>query len=108
MGVDYDSVSGIGIEVTADVRAKFVAAGLFTEEEWEDGDERDCLAKLGLVTGTAGSCYDNEGFTYYLFVEGKTLGEIIANSAKFVAALKNWGVDVNPNDLEVIADMMVS
>ena len=107
MGVDYDCVSGIGIEVTADVRAKLMAMGLFTEAEW-DCDPRECLHKLGLVTGTAGSCYDNEGFTYYLFVEGKTLGEIIANSAKFVATLKHWGVDINPNDLEVIEDMMVS
>jgi len=107
MGVDYASVSGIGLRVTAEVQAKFMATGLFTEAEW-DADPRMCLRKLGLVTGAAGSCYDNEGFTYYLFVEGKTLGELIANSAKFVATLKNWGVDVNPNDLEVIEDMMVS
>ena len=107
MGVDYANVSGIGVEVTADMRSKFIATGLFTEEEWDD-DPRACLDKLGLVSGTAGSCYDGCPFTYYLFVEGKTLGEIIANSAKFVATLKHWGVDINPNDLEVIEDMMVS
>lgn len=50
MGVDYASVSGIGLRVTAEVQAKFMATGLFTEAEW----------------------------------------------------------DVNPNDLKVIADMMVS
>lgn len=107
MSVDYDSVSGIGIEVTPEVRERFMATGLFDADDW-DRDPHACLQKLGLVTGTAGSCYDNEGFTYYLFVEGKTFGEIVANVPGFVATLASWGVDVVAGELELVSDMMVS
>lgn len=36
------------------------------------------------------------------------MGVDYANSAQFVATLSTWGVDIDPKDLEVIKDMMVS
>ena len=45
MGIDYDGVGGIGIELTEELVQRFIAAEYFTEEEWQD-DYEDCLETI--------------------------------------------------------------
>ncbi len=55
MGVDYDGVGGIGIELTEEMIEYAIDHEVFTEEEWDD-DRDYCLSKgEGFVYSVAGS-----------------------------------------------------
>jgi len=109
MGIDYDGVGGIGIEITKDVLEKFISFGLFTEEQWDE-DYYDCLEKIGLLYNTAGNFYsgDMEDLTHYLFVRGNNLQEILDNEPEFISALEKFGITISRKDLIVISDHRVS
>lgn len=106
MGVDYDSVGGIGILVDDRIVNAFISAGKFTQAEWEY-DAGDCINSLKLPYGTAGNAYAGE-FRYYIFVDGDSLAEIISNANTFISTMYSLGVDLTYEDLKVISDIYVS
>jgi hypothetical protein len=110
MSIDYDGVGGIGIELTEELVQKFIAANIFTEEEWED-DYYECLEKVeetfGIATDTAGNFYSDRDITHYLFVDGSNLKDILENHVTFLEKMKSVGVDLSLEDLELISDYKV-
>ncbi len=106
MGVDYDGVGGIGIEFTNEMVEKFIAGGLFTEEEWSD-DSNECMERIGIPFNEAGSAsYGGQG-TMYLMVEGETLDDILSNEKAFCKKLSGEGIIIGRNDLKVISDILI-
>ncbi len=111
MSVDCDGIGGVGIEFTKQMAQKAIDDCIFTEKEYDD-DARTCLLKLtksikNSTYSVAGSCYSGV-FRYYFMVEGKTLGEITKNSIDFCQDLKQLGVDVTVDQLNIIEDLYVS
>lgn len=106
MGVDYDGVGGIGIEVTDERIKCLVERGEFTQEQW-DADPYDCLENFGVVFSAAGSEYSGNTW-FYWFVVGKTLLEVHANAKSFLDNMNMKGVQCEMPDLLVISEMYVS
>lgn len=110
MGISYDGVGGIGIELTEEIIQKLIAANIFTEEEWED-DYYTCLDTIGdtwgVLFGTGGSHYSGD-LNHYIFVDGSNLKEIMENYPNFLEKLKNVGVELSIEDLKLISDYSVS
>ena len=109
MGIDYDGVGGIGIEVTESILKKLISAKLFTRKQWNE-DFNECLEKIGLLFSTAGNFYsgDMEDLTHYLFIPGNNLQEILDNEEKFKLDLEKFGINISRKDLLVISDHRVS
>jgi len=109
MGIVYDGVCGIGIEITEDILEKFISFGLFTQEELDE-DYYNCSVKIGLLYNTAGNFYsgDMEDLTHYLFVRGNNLQEILDNEHEFISALQKFGINISRKDLKVISNHRVS
>lgn len=108
MGVDYSSVGGIGIEVTKGMIEKFITAGLFTQENWDD-DPGYPLRELKFPVKTAGSGnYTGEENVYYILVPGENLSEIIANEGMFRKKLAKFKIQLKQEDLLVISDLYMS
>lgn len=85
---------------------KFIAKGLFTEEEWDD-DINECMERVGLPFNEAGLAnYGGEG-CMYLLIEGDTLDDILANEKSFIEKLNEVGINITRKDLQVISDMLV-
>ena len=105
MGIDYDGVGGIGIEVTDKIINKLIEKKVFTSEEWED-DECGCIESVGMLYQQAGNSYSGDE-TYYWLVEGANLTEINANAPKFIEKLAKLGIIITLDDLMVISDMHV-
>jgi hypothetical protein len=104
MGVDYNGVGGIGLEVTNEIKKKLVVAN--------DGDFCGCmdtlLDDLEFEYREAGDGnYSGEENTYYIMVEGENLREIIENSEPFIERLSNMGIIVTFDNLKVIEDLRV-
>ena len=108
MGVDYDGVGGIGIEITDYVIDKLINYGLFTRDEWED-DYDFCLSKIGFVYELAGngSYTGRENDRYYCLVPGSNLMEIVANKMKFIKRFEEFGIMLDDTSLIVISDFRV-
>jgi hypothetical protein len=105
MGIDYDSIGGIGIELTGERIDLIIKKGLFTEDEWIE-DSYECAEKIGLTYGVGGDGYSGD-ITYYLLVEGNKLKDIYENAEKFVERLNEIGIEMLVDDLEVIDDLHV-
>lgn len=106
MGVDYDGVGGIGILVDDDMVKKFIAAGVFTEEEWDEC-AGECMETVGVLFQEAGSaCYGGDG-RHYFFVKGDTLSEILENEGQFFRDLFKYGITVSRKDLKVVSDIHI-
>ena len=107
MGVDYDGVGGIGIELAEEMIEYAIEHGVFTEEAW-DYDSGECLDQLaGFYYSHAGSSYSGDTF-FYLFVPGSILGEINEKAPRFVEKVKEYfGVDIAVDDLKVISDIYI-
>lgn len=105
MGIDYDSIGGIGIELTYERVDLIIKKGLFTEDEW-DSDSYECVEGIGLSYGLGGNSYSGDE-TYYLLVEGKNLRDINGNAAKFIKRLDEVGIKMSIGELEVIDDYRV-
>ena len=107
MGVDYDGVGGIGIELTEEMVERAIDKGVFTEDAW-DYDPGECLDQLGgFYYSHAGSSYGGDTF-FYLFVPGPTLGEINEKAPRFVSKIKEYfGVNIDVDDLKVISDIYI-
>ena len=105
MGVDYSSVGGIGVEFTEDMKQAMIDKGLFTEDEWDDS-QSECMDEIGIPYNEAGNSYSCETCFYFL-VKGKTLKEINNNAGEFVSELKECGINVSVNELQVISEYHV-
>jgi hypothetical protein len=109
MGIDYDGVGGIGIELTEELVQRFIAAEYFTEEEWQD-DYEDCLETIGkkfnISFTSAGNFYSGD-IVHYLLVDGENLKEINENSKTFIEKLKIVGIELSEESLKVISDYKV-
>jgi hypothetical protein len=104
MGVDYDGVGGVGVGF--DMHGQAIEKGLFTESDWDESPG-ECMELIEMPFSTAGSAYSGEE-TFYLMVEGKTLGEINANAASFCSKVNDkFGTDLTPAGLQVISDLYI-
>ncbi len=107
MGIDYDGVGGVGIELTPRFVDDVIKKGFFTEEDWAE-DEYDCIDEtFNCPFDQAGNVFSGGGY-WYLFVEGNTLGEINNNARGFVEMLKTKGIEITVDDLQIISDYSVS
>lgn len=107
MGIDYDGVGGIGIELTDEMLDTLKQKGLFTEEEWDE-DYYDCMEKIGLVWEPA-HYYDVpvEEYTFYLFVDGNNIVEINDNIPSFLDTLNKYGFNITKEDIIPISDIHI-
>jgi len=109
MGIDYDGVGGIGIELTEDIIQKFISFEYFTEDEWNE-NYYDCLETIGkkfnISFTSAGNFYSGD-IVHYLLVDGQNLKEINENSKTFIEKLKIIGLELSEESLKVISDYMV-
>jgi hypothetical protein len=106
MGVDYNGVGGIGIELTKDRINKIIEKGIFTEEEW-DYDYDDCLSdKVKMEYGLGGDAYSGINIIY-LMVPGPNLKIINENVKDFITDLSEMGIDITEEDIVPISDYRV-
>lgn len=105
MGIDYDGVGGIGIEIDEDVHLKLIENGVFTDDEWDE-DRDGCLEELDILYQQAGNAYSGD-VTFYLFVEGENLIEINRNAPKFIDKLNAVGINITIDKLKVISETFV-
>lgn len=104
MGVDYNSVGGVGIEISEQMVKTMIDNGVLTEDEWDD-DPWDCSEKIGLKYESAGVFnYEN----HYFFIDGCTLAEINSNVGKFKNKLYEIGLKIEDEDIKIISDIYVS
>lgn len=106
MGVEYDAIGGIGIEVSDELIQSAIDNGLFTIEDYQI-DSYECLEKFGESIGEAGSCWTGET-EFYLFVKGYTLGDINKNAPAFVKRLGDFGTVVEVDDLQLVYEVLAS
>jgi hypothetical protein len=106
MGVDYESVSGIGIEFTESMVQVAISFGMFSAKEWLE-DKDTCLGSIGELYGLSGNCYTGEDLTCYLFVRGSTLGEVNRNAPGFIDRVSQFAPNLSVNELKVISDTMI-
>ncbi len=105
MGVDYDAISGIGIEITEEMEKLIIKDSEWTEAEWEE-DRGDCMEAYRIKITQAGSCYSGY-FRYYMIVGGGNIKEINNNSFSFIKDLKDIGINISQIDLKLISDILV-
>lgn len=106
MGVDHESVGGIGIKVDRDMIEKFISSGLFTEDEWNEKDHQELIERIEIDYDEAGSGgYTGKENIFYLTVKGKNLTEIMDNEEIFRDKLKKFGIILEQKDLIVISDL---
>lgn len=104
MGVDYDGIGGMGIEITDEMVEVLIASGKLTKEEWDE-DPHSCLDDIGITFCEAGSyCYGGDRRMYWL-VDGDNLDEVNANATEFIANLGKLGIILSTKDLVVIQDI---
>lgn len=107
MSVDYAGVGGIGIEITKEFLERLIVAGIVTQEEW-DNSPCEFLEQTGLVWAEAGAANYCGDATWYFFVDGDNLPEIIAKEKDFrgwFASRKVWLIQ---EDLVVIEDLLIN
>lgn len=105
MSVDYDAVSGFGIEFTWSEASEFVERDIFTEEDWDD-DAQECLNVAGIESGEIGSCYSGE-LTLYAMFKPKNVKDAATLQEKFIADMLVGGVEVKPEDIEFISGIRI-
>ena len=113
MGVDYCGIGGIGIKITDDMKdiisLKYYSINNIDEDD-DDYEEiyfSEILDDYGLEYSEAGSeGYGGEG-RYYLLVEGNTLLEVQNNTDDFIKSLKDVGIKITVEDLQVISDLHI-
>lgn len=104
MGVDYDGVGGVGVEITEEMKRKLVVAN----EGAFDGYMDELLSDLELEYKEGGSgSYTGKENTFYLMVEGDTLEEVYNNSKGFISKLSEMNIDIKLGDIVVIEDLHV-
>ena len=111
MGVDYDGVGGVGIEITDERRDLLIKHGLLTQEEWEE-DWQWAIEEKGIFQVIEeGGNYSYSGDILdrkcYLLVKGKNLGEVLKAAPSFVGKLSEYRINIEIEDLEIISDMHV-
>tara|TARA_R110000744_G_scaffold281118_2_gene393060 strand:- start:154 stop:498 length:345 start_codon:yes stop_codon:yes gene_type:complete len=113
MGVDYSGIGGIGIELTDDMKEmisdKYYSVNNIDEDDddYENIYFSEILDDSGLEYSEAGSeGYGGEG-RYYLLVDGNTLLEVQNNTDEFIKNLKNVGIEITIEDLQVISDLHI-
>lgn len=105
MGVAYQAIGGIGIEITDEMINKMIDLGMFAKTEWNE-DPDGCLSEIGLLCANAGSYYSGNVYWYWL-VAGDTLTEVNDNSNDFLHKLNQIGFKKNVSDLKVIQDLLI-
>ncbi len=111
MGVDYDGVGGVGIELTSDRITALVKSGVFTQDDWDD-DPHECLLALckrigPVVYSEAGDYVYGGSRRMYLFVEGRNLVDLNMNESAFRQRLAVVGINLELSDLMVIEDLHI-
>ena len=106
MGVDYDPICGVGVEINFKIIHQLIANDHFTEEEWED-EADDCLSRLGIPYSKAGTTYSGGKTTMYSKVPGKTLQAVWDNAPAFIKKFADLGVELTLDDLIIIEDLNI-
>jgi hypothetical protein len=104
MGIDYDSLGGIGIFADETIIYKLIDLGVFTEDEWKEDPHR-CMKQLGIPYNTAGH-YDQPRIFFWL-VKGTNLVQINENKEDFKNQFKNIGLFLEDSDLTVINEVEI-
>lgn len=107
MGVDYEGVGGVGIELTDEMIEQLKNYSSFTEEEWEDGPIY-YMEKCGFLCFEGGSYhYTGEKRRFYFLVPGDTLKEVTNNAPTFIKNLAAFGIQTTVDDLKIISDLLI-
>lgn len=106
MGIDYDGVGGVGIELTDKMLESAYTIGTFTEEEWDECYDT-CLSRTGLSWSQAGNSYSGDT-DFYLFVDANNLAQVLENVDKFIDDVdKHFGRKLEMEDIKVISEILV-
>lgn len=108
MGVDYDGVGGIGIEIDEDMQEKL--RDLVEERGLEvDRDEyfTEILEEIGIEYCEAGSGSYGGDERYYFLVKGETFNDVKKNIPDFIKDMEKIGIKITEDDLLVISDLYV-
>ncbi len=103
MGVDYTGIGGVGIEITEEMQE------MITEKYNVENDEEvyfvEILDEIGIEYSEAGSGNYSGEARYYFLVEGSKFSEIQDNTDDFIKSLKDIGIEITSEDLDVISDI---
>lgn len=107
MGVDYNAVGGIGIEVSNELVAEAIALELFTAESWSE-DPQSCLESLGIPYEVAGDgCYGGDD-RFYFIIGAYTYRDVNNNKDSFLHIINStFKTKYTDDDLVVISDLHV-
>lgn len=106
MGVDYDAVCGIGVEITTEIVERMIWDKKFTQADWDDSCSA-CLDTVGIPYHTAGDgCYGGTD-RYYWTVEGSNLQELNDNACAFINKVSRYCGPLTLADLRLITDILV-
>jgi hypothetical protein len=106
MGIDYNGVGGVGIQLTNDKIKKMIEKGVFTQEEWEYDNDECLTSKLKMLYDVGGNSYCGEK-NIYLFVPGPNLKIVNENVKDFIKDLSEVGIDITEEDILIISDYCV-
>ena len=107
MGVDYDSMGGIGVYLDDEKLDKLFATGAISKEDWEELGPDDCFDRLDLPSWTTvGNEYSGQTEIVFI-IKGSSLVEVVGNEAAFREKFAKYGIDIALNDLLVISELYV-
>lgn len=105
MGVDHDSVGGIGVYITSEMLSKF--GYVVKEGDWcNEASEFLCALESSLdfeEYGCMGYTGDPDDGGYVALVPGKTYKEITINIPEFIKEFKRFGIAITEEDIVVIS-----
>ena len=112
MGIDYCGVGGIGIEIDDDMK-ELISNKYYSKNEMDEDDDdyeevyfSEILDDAGIEYSEAGCSYSGD-LNYYLLVDGSTLLEVQNNTEEFIKKLKDIGINITIEDLQVVSDLHV-
>lgn len=107
MGVDYNAVGGIGIQVSDELVAEAIALELFTAEDWSE-DPQGCLESLDIPYEVAGDgCYGGDD-RFYFTINAYKYKDVNNSKDNFLHVINStFKTNYTDADLIVISDLHV-